>query len=386
MYTYSHTNTSPVSSNAESTLLNDLIAKWQKEHLEEIRGEILAASSDLHLSYELMNSALELIKDLPDEQRPVDSEDISSVEAAKEQALKYWKNFEAISDFSDSPKEIVNSLRSLFQKEEFPSDCWGILMGTEIAASIFRKSGICQITKHDEETGDKYEIYGEDNFTLKSTFSNLLDFFWYLGRRFRILEGAGPVCFDLERLQNIREGLLSALNDMMAAEPEDFPMNEREYFKCVEAIQAAMQAERMLEEQAKNAFVSADSMKKWKNYCRSYEGDAGHHPVLKSFPFFAKSSQKDFRRMRGRLLFSRYHEAPKKRGGKSMKKEISNAMYQIQKELRAPGHKEELREYNNSRRGDRIAGTRVQATKIQKSRSRQSLRQNARREIREAGY
>ena len=280
MYTYSHTNTSPVSSNAESTLLNDLIAKWQKEHLEEIRGEILAASSDLHLSYELMNSALELIKDLPDEQRPVDSEDISSVEAAKEQALKYWKNFEAISDFSDSPKEIVNSLRSLFQKEEFPSDCWGILMGTEIAASIFRKSGICQITKHDEETGDKYEIYGEDNFTLKSTFSHLLDFFWYLGRRFSILEGAGPVCFDLERLQNIREGLLSALNDMMAAEPEDFPMNEREYFKCVEAIQAAMQAERMLEEQAKNAFVSADSMKKWKNYCRSYEGEESKIAIL----------------------------------------------------------------------------------------------------------
>lgn len=69
-----------------------------------------------------------------------------------------------------------------------------------------------------------------------------------------------------------------------------------------------------------------------------------------------------------------------------MKKEISNAMYQIQKELRAPGHKEELREYNSFRRGDRIAGTRVQATKIQKSRSRQSLRQNARREIRDAGY
>ena len=69
-----------------------------------------------------------------------------------------------------------------------------------------------------------------------------------------------------------------------------------------------------------------------------------------------------------------------------MKTEISNAMHQIQKELRAPGHKEELREYNNSRHGDRIAGTRVQATKIQKSRSRQSLRQNARREIREAGY
>ena len=280
MYTYSHTNTSPASSNVESSLLNDLIAKWQKERLEEIQGKLLAASSDLHISYDLMNSALELIKDLPDEQRLVDSEDISSVEAAKEQALKYWKNFEAISDFSDSPKEIVNSLRSLFQKEEFPSDCWGILMGTEIAASIFRKSGICQITKHDEETGDKYEIYGEDNFTLKSTFSNLLDFFWYLGRRFRILEGAGPVCFDLERLQNIREGLLSALNDMMAAEPEDFPMNEREYFKCVEAIQAAMQAERMLEEQAKNAFVSADSMKKWKNYCRSYEGEESKIAIL----------------------------------------------------------------------------------------------------------
>lgn len=69
-----------------------------------------------------------------------------------------------------------------------------------------------------------------------------------------------------------------------------------------------------------------------------------------------------------------------------MRTEISKAMQQLQKELRAPGHKEERREYNNSRRGDRIAGTRVQATKIQKSRSRQSLRQNARREIREAGY
>lgn len=58
----------------------------------------------------------------------------------------------------------------------------------------------------------------------------------------------------------------------------------------------------------------------------------------------------------------------------------------IQQELRAPGHKDALREYNNSRRGDRISGTRVQATKVQKCRSRQALRQSARREIREAGY
>lgn len=65
---------------------------------------------------------------------------------------------------------------------------------------------------------------------------------------------------------------------------------------------------------------------------------------------------------------------------------IKNAEKQIQKELRAPGHKDALREYNNSRRGDRIAGTRVQATKVQKSRSRQALRQSARREIQEAGY
>ena len=92
MYNYSHTNTSPASSNVESTLLNGLITKWQKERLEELQGRILAASSDLHISYDLMNSALELIKDHPDEQHPVDSEDISSVEIAKEQALKYWKN------------------------------------------------------------------------------------------------------------------------------------------------------------------------------------------------------------------------------------------------------------------------------------------------------
>lgn len=280
MYNYSPTNTSPASSNAESALLNDLISRWQKECLEELQGKLLAASSDLHRSYELMNSALGLIKDLPDEQLPVDSEDVSSVEIAKEQALKYWKTLGAISDFSDSPKEIVNSLRSLFQREEFPIDCWGIPMGTDIAASIFRKSGIRKVTKRDEDTGDKSEIYSEGNFTLKNTFSNLLDFFWYLGRRFRILEGAGPVCFDIERLQDIREGLLAAMNDMMEAEPEDFPMNEREYFKCVEAIQAAMQAERMLEEQAKNAFVSEDSMKKWKNYCGSHEGKESKIAIL----------------------------------------------------------------------------------------------------------
>lgn len=69
-----------------------------------------------------------------------------------------------------------------------------------------------------------------------------------------------------------------------------------------------------------------------------------------------------------------------------MNKNVKNAVQQIQKELLAPGHKDALREYNNSRRGDRIAGTRVQATKVQKSRSRQALRQSARREIREAGY
>lgn len=280
MYNYFHTNTSPASSDVESTLLNDLIAKWQKEHLEEIRGEILAASSDLHLSYELMNSALELIKDLPDEQRPVDSEDISSVEAAKEQALKYWKNFEAISDFSDTQREILASLRKLFQKDEFPSEIWGIPMGLDIAADVLRKSGVQAVTVRDDDTGDRSEIYNENSFSVKSALSNLLSLLWHLARRYEILEAPGPVCFDLERLRELREGMLSALNDMMGAEPEDFPMNEREYFKCVETIQSAMQAERMLEERAKNAFVSADSMKKWKNYCRSYEGEESKIAIL----------------------------------------------------------------------------------------------------------
>lgn len=274
MYNYSLNNETK-SSNAEAVLLNDLLKKWQNEKLDEARGKITAASEDLHHAYDLMKSALEFTG-----AEPIKSDDLESLKAAKEVSMKYWKNFEAITDFSDTQEEILVSLRNLFQKEEFPSELWGIPMGLDIAADVFRKSGVQVVTVRDEDTGDPSEIYNENSFSVKSALSNLLPLLWHLASRYGILETAGPVCFDLERLRELREGMLAALNDMMEAEPEEFPMNECKYFKCLAALQTAMQAERILEEHAKSAFVSAHSMEKWKSYCASYEGREARTAIL----------------------------------------------------------------------------------------------------------
>lgn len=274
MYNYSHNieNASPA---AESIPLSEMLNKWQNKALEDLQTKLLAASEDLHQAYDLMKSALELTG-----ADPTKPDEMESLKAAKEVSLKYWKIFESIADFSDTQREILASLRNLFQKEEFPSEIWGIPMGLDIAADVLRKSGVQAVTVCDEDTGDRSEIYNENSFSVKFALSNLLSLLWHLARRYNILETAGPVCFDLERMRELREGMLAALNDMMEAEPEEFPMNGREYFKCLAALQTAMQAERMLEEQAKSAFVSAHSMEKWKNYCRSYEGSESRIAIL----------------------------------------------------------------------------------------------------------
>lgn len=274
MYNYSHNNKSE-SSNAEAVLLNDLLKKWQNEKLDEVREKLLAASEDLHQAYELMKSALEFT-----ETTSINPDEMETLKAAKEVSLNYWKIFESIADFSDTPREILASLRKLFQKEEFPSEIWGVPMGLDIAADVFRKSGVQVVTVHDEDTGDRSEIYNENSFSVKPALSNLLSLLWHLARRYGILETAGPVCFDLERLRELREGMLAALNDMMETEPEEFPMNECEYFKCLAALQTAMQAERILEEHAKSAFHADHSMQKWESYCASYEGREARTAIL----------------------------------------------------------------------------------------------------------
>lgn len=279
MYNYSLNNKTE-NSNTEEVLLNDLLKKWKNEKLDEVREKILAVSEDLHHAYDLMKSALELTR-----AEPIKPDALESLKAAKEVSLKYWKIFESIADFSDTPREILASLRKLFQKDEFPSEIWGIPMGLDIAADMFRKSGVQDVTVRDEDTGDRSEIYNENSFSVKSALSNLLSLLWHLARRYEILEAPGPVCFDLERLRELREGMLSALNDMVEAEPEEFPMNERNYFKCIASLQIAMQSERTLEEHAKSAFVSAHSMEKWKNYCRSYEGVESRIAILNALRF-----------------------------------------------------------------------------------------------------
>lgn len=274
MYNYSHNieNASPA---VESIPLSEMLNKWQNKALEELQTKLLAASEDLHQAYDLMKSALEFT-----ETTSINPEEMETLKAAKEVSLKYWKIFESIADFSDTQREILVSLRKLFQKDESPSEIWGIPMGLDIAADVFRKSGAQAVTVRDEDTGDRSEIYNENSFSVKAALSNLLALLWHLARRYEILEAPGPVCFDLERLRELREGMLAALNDMLEAEPEEFPMNEREYFKCIAALQTAMQAERILEEHAKSAFVSAYSMGKWKNYCRSYEGRESRIAIL----------------------------------------------------------------------------------------------------------
>lgn len=67
------------------------------------------------------------------------------------------------------------------------------------------------------------------------------------------------------------------------------------------------------------------------------------------------------------------------------KNKVQNAAREIQRNLRAPGHKDALRAYNSSRRGERIAGTRIQQTKIQKARSRNAIRKDTRKEILQLG-
>lgn len=274
MYNYSHNieNASPA---AESIPLSEMLNKWQNKALEDLQTKLLAASEDLHQAYDLMKSALELTG-----ADPTKPDEMESLKAAKEVSLKYWKIFESIADFSDTQREILASLRKLFQKDEFPSEIWGVPMGLDIAADVLRKSGVQAVTVRDEDTGDQSEIYNENSFSVKLALSNLLSLLWHLARRYEILEAPGPVCFDLERLRELREGMLAALNDMMEAEPEEFPMNEREYFKSIAALQTAMQSERILEEHAKSAFVSAHSMEKWKNYCGSYEGSESRIAIM----------------------------------------------------------------------------------------------------------
>lgn len=66
------------------------------------------------------------------------------------------------------------------------------------------------------------------------------------------------------------------------------------------------------------------------------------------------------------------------------KNKVQNAAREIQRSLRAPGHRDALREYNSSRRGERVTGTRIQQTKIQKAKSRNAIRRNTRKAIQEA--
>lgn len=238
------------------------------EVLERYKDMILAAASDFRKAYGIIGAALGLAKEKPEVPGNMDV-----LEAEAQNAYGLSKHLESIADFSDSTLPVTWSIARMYKNNSFCENLWQIEKSVEKATDILIELGVRSVSETDENTGEETILWDDRKDTPKDVFTNVLHLRRHMAQQSRVIDPAGSLCSDMDRLCRLRQQMVNAFNFMLEPDidAKGLEMSEEDYGKCLPALSVAIQSASILIENGNRAFCTPDCGKVWRNYCRTDE-------------------------------------------------------------------------------------------------------------------
>lgn len=253
-------------SETDTTSENNTVSN--AEALERCKDMILAAASDFRKAYGIIGAALELAKEKPEV-----SCDMDVLEAEAQNAYGLSKHLESIADFSDSVLPATWSIARMYKKNAFCENLWQIEKSVEKATDILTELGVRSVSETDEDTGEETVLWNDRKDTPRDVFANVLHLRRHMAQQSRVIDPAGSLCSDMDRLCRLRQQMINAFNFMMepGIDAKGLEMSEEDYNKCLPVLSVAIQSASILIENGNRAFSVPACGKAWRNYCRTDE-------------------------------------------------------------------------------------------------------------------
>lgn len=238
------------------------------EVLERYKDMILAAASDFRKAYGIIGAALELAKGKPEV-----SGNMDVLEAEAQNAYGLSKHLESIADFSDSTLPATWSIARMYKNNSFCENLWEIKKNVEKATDILIELGVRSVSETDDDTGEETVLWDDQKDTPKDVFANVLHLRRHMAQQSRVIDPAGALCSDMNRLCRLRQQTINAFNFMLEPDidAKGLEMSEEDYNKCLPVLSVAIQSASILIENGNRAFCAPDCGKAWRNYCRTDE-------------------------------------------------------------------------------------------------------------------
>lgn len=238
------------------------------EVLERYKTMILAAASDFRKAYGIIGAALELAKE-----KPEISGNMDALKAEAQNAYGLSKHLESIADFSDSVWSATCSITRMYKNNSFCENLWQIEKSVEEATDILIELGVRSVSEANEDADEETVLWDDKKDTPRDVFAHVLHLRRHMAQQSRVIDPAGSLCSDMDRLYKLRQQMINAFNFMIEPDidAKGLEMSENDYNKCLPALSVAIQAASILIENGNQAFCAPDCGKAWGNYCRTDE-------------------------------------------------------------------------------------------------------------------
>lgn len=253
---------------SETDTINKNNTVSNAEVLERYKDMILAAASDFRKAYGIIGAALELEK----EKSEIPG-DMDVLKAEAQNAYGLSKHLETIADFSDSAWSATCSIARMYKNNSFCENLWQIEKSVEKAIDILIELGVRSVSETDEDTGEETVLWDDRKDTPRDVFANVLHLRRHMAQQSRVIDPAGSLCSDMDRLSRLRQQMINAFNFMMEPDidAKGLEMSDNDYNKCLPALSVAIQSISILIENGNRAFCAPDCGEAWRNYCKTDE-------------------------------------------------------------------------------------------------------------------
>lgn len=253
---------------SETDTINKNSTASNAEVLDRYKTMILAAASDFRKAYGIIGAALELAKEKPEAPGNMDA-----LKAEAQNAYGLSKHLESIADFSDSVLPATWSIARMYKNNAFCENLWEIEKSVENATDILVELGVRSVSETNEDTDEETVLWNDRKDTPRDVFANVLHLRRHMAQQSRVIDPAGALCSDMNRLCTLRQQMINAFNFMLepGIDAKGLEMSEEDYNKCLPALSVAIQSASILIQNGNNAFCAPDCGKAWRNYCRTDE-------------------------------------------------------------------------------------------------------------------
>lgn len=259
-----------------TTLTSDIARTVQTR--QTLVNQIEDVANDFRAAGAQISAALEIARRNPN----TCARDIGALESSMHDAQTLTARMESIAEFADSTEQAIDVLAHLIRAEGFGIRCENVMRGADEAAELLNAHGFSRVVARTGD-GDEATIYNARTYTQCAMFAHVTALRYRMAHQLGMVDPAGLLSADLDRLRIERTEMLSTYNALLEYAPDDIGASEHEYAKGLTVLAVVIQALSILIAHGDGIAHADGADDLWRAYCESTEAREAKVAIISAY-------------------------------------------------------------------------------------------------------